>query len=226
MLRVVLKLTGKVFNRDHVKLLKDYVEVIRSRYITGDKFVVVCGGGRVAREYITIARELGISEGWLDILGIEVARINALLLNALLGDIAFKNIPRSVDEFLNAWSSGRVVVMGGLQPGQSTNTVAALIAELIRADLLVNATDVDGIYDRDPKVFNDAKLLSKVSIKELTKLLANQSVVAGSYELFDQAALNVVERSRIRLFFINAFNVGNFINILNGINVGTEVIFD
>jgi predicted uridylate kinase len=119
----------------------------------------VVNRGSTARHYISMARRLGVNESWSDLLGINISRINALLLNALLGDITYNYIPRNVDEVLTAWSSGKVVTLGGLQPGQSTNAVAMIIAELVGADLVVNATDVDGVYDKDPKKYSDAKLL-------------------------------------------------------------------
>ncbi len=223
--KVVVKLTGKVFDEPYLEVLKDYSIIIKEWLGRGYRFAIVCGGGNVARRYINIARGLGVNEGWLDILGIEVSRINALLINALLGDVAYNRIPRNIDEFLTAWSSGRVVTLGGLQPGQSTNAVAMLVAELVGADLVVNATDVDGIYDKDPKVHADAKLIPRISVRELRELIKAKSL-AGTYELFDSLALSIAERSRIKVFFINAFKVEAFENVMKGFAVGTELTYD
>ncbi len=224
-LKVVLKLTGKLFHDVSSELLIRHSQIIRERFSVGDKFVIVCGGGPIAREYIRISRRLRINEGWSDLLGIEVSRINALLMNTLLGDIAYKHVPRNVDEFLTAWSSGKVVTLGGLQPGQSTNAVAMIVAELAGADLMINATDVDGVYDKDPKRYSDAKLLPKVTVEELRRIVRGNAL-AGSYELFDHLALTIAERSRIKLYFVNAFQPDNIIKILEGSDfVGTEVIY-
>lgn len=224
-MKVVVKLTGKVFDENRLEVLKDYSRIVREWLGRGYRFAIVCGGGNVARRYINVARELGVNEGWLDILGIEVSRINALLINALLGDIAYNYIPRNIDEFLTAWSSGKVVTLGGLQPGQSTNAVAMLVAELVGADLVVNATDVDGIYDKDPKVYADAKLIPRISIRELKELIRVKSL-AGTYELFDSLAISIAERSRIKVFFINAFKVKAFEEAMKGIAVGTELTYE
>jgi len=223
--KVVLKLTGKLFDEENVETLIKYSDIIRQRYTAGDKFAVVCGGGPIARHYIRISRKLGINEGWSDVIGIEVSRINASLINNLLGDIAYKYVPRSVDEFLVAWSSGRVVTLGGLQPGQSTNAVAMIIAELIGADLMINATDVDGVFDKDPKEYPDARLLPKVTIEELRRVVRS-GLLAGSYELFDQLALTIAERSRIKLYFVNAFQPSRTSELLEGRStIATEVIY-
>ncbi len=224
-MKVVLKLTGKLFDEENVETLLRHTQLIKDRVVRGDKFVVVCGGGRIARHYIGILRKLGISEGWSDITGIEISRINASIINALLGDIAYKYIPRDIEEFLVAWSSGKVVTLGGLQPGQSTNAVAMIVSELINADLMINATDVDGVFDKDPKEYPDAKLIPRISVKELMKIVKTNTL-AGSYELFDQLALTIAERSKIKIYFINAFKPDNITRVLEGLNIiGTEIIY-
>ncbi|MEM2444890.1 MAG: UMP kinase [Sulfolobales archaeon] len=224
-MKIVLKLTGKLFDVENIEILKVYSKIISRRYELGDRFIIVCGGGAAARQYISVMRALGINEGWSDIIGIEVSRINALLLNALLGDIAYNHVPTNIDEFLIAWSSGKIVTLGGLQPGQSTNAVAMIVAELINADLVINATDVDGVYDKDPKKYSDARLLSTITISDL-KAIIKGNTIAGSYELFDQLALTIAERSKIKLYFINAFQSRNIINLLEGSKfIGTEVVY-
>ena len=110
--------------------------------------VVVSGGGIIARHYVNLARSLGSDESSLDIMGIEISRLNAMLLSAALGDSVYPVIPSSLEEISIACESGKIIVSGGLHPGQSTeNATAALICEKIKADRFLNATDVDGIYD-------------------------------------------------------------------------------
>lgn len=221
----MLKLTGKLFDEENVEILLRYPQLIKDRVAKGDKFAVVCGGGHIARYYIKISRRLGVGEGWSDIIGIEVSRINASLINALLGDIAYRYVPRSIEEFIIAWSSGKVVTLGGLQPGQSTNAVAMIVSELIDADLMINATDVDGVFDKDPRQYPDAKLIPRISLEELKKIIKS-NILAGSYELFDQLALTIAERSKIKIYFVSAFKPDNIAKILEGRNtVGTEIIY-
>lgn len=224
---VVVKVTGKVFDSDEgVRVLASISKLILELADSGRRFVLVTGGGRRAREYIELGRKLGLSEGILDLVGIEASRINALLLASLLGSKAYLPIPRSIDEFMVAWNSGRVVVVGGLQPGQSTNAVAAVVAELISASLLVNATDVDGVYDSDPKLNPQAKLLREVGVGTLKKILSSRGL-AGQYELFDKIALNVVARSRIPLVFLCVHDVENLRRAIEGKSFkGTRVVYD
>lgn len=224
--KVVVKITGKVFDGDRgVGALASISSLVSRKAEEGYRFALVVGGGRRAREYIDLGRRLGLNEGLLDVVGIEVSRVNALLLSSLLGPRAYLPVPRSIDEFMEAWTSGKVVVLGGLQPGQSTNAVAAVIAELVGADLLVNATDVEGIYDSNPRVNPQAKLLREVHVKVLEELLSDREL-AGLYELFDRVALNVVRRSRIPLVFLSVYSTENLRGAIEGKDFdGTRVTY-
>jgi len=224
--RVVVKLTGKLFDdRSRAGVLREVAGVISRKASQGFRLAVVVGGGRRARDYIELGRDLGLSEGVLDMLGIEISRVNALLLASLVGSAAYIPIPRSVEEFLRAWSTGKVVVLGGLQPGQSTNAVAALVAELVGADLLVNATDVAGIYDSNPKENPNARLLKEVRAEVLEGMLRSEEL-AGLYELFDRVAMNIVKRSRVPLVFLSAYDVRSLEGAIEGGEfTGTRVVY-
>ena len=203
--RVVLKVTGKVFKEGGEPLIKEISSIIKERVAAGDEVAVVTGGGPLARTYVRIGSSLGLSDAWLDLLGIEASRLNAFLLAAALEGLAYLPIPRSVDDILKAWAAGKVVVCGGLQPGQSTNAVAAAIAELIKADLLINATNVDGVYERDPRKYPGQRPLKELSVGRLKEILERQAYLPGHYELLDLVALKIVERAGITLVFVNAF---------------------
>ncbi len=225
MRRVVIKLSGKLVDPDKKDLLERYSRILRDLYENGLKILVVVGGGEKARSYINACREATRNEGLCDLIGIEVTRVNAMLLSIFLGDVAFRRIPRNFDEILEAWSSGKIVVVGGLQPGQSTIAVAASIAEVLQTDLLIYATVVEGIYDKDPSK-PEAKLLREVSIETLRKILReSQSFLAGGYELIDPVALNIIERSKINTVVINGRDPYNIIRVINGEHVGTRIIF-
>ena len=161
--------------------------------------VIVTGGGKVARHFISIARSFGSDESSLDILGIEVSRLNARLLILALGDQAYPAVPKDLEQVSKAvtYSSSGIVVTGGLHPGQSTNATAALIAEKIKASKFLNATDVNGIYDSDPNKNKGAKLFKKITVKECIDLLGSEDSAAGAYDLMDIVALKVIQRSKI-----------------------------
>lgn len=201
---LVIKLSGSVFNfKTTSKSLKEYAQVLLDIQ-TKVQPVVVSGGGIIARHYVNLARSLGSDESSLDEMGIEISRLNAMLLSAALGDSVYPVIPSNLEEISIACQSGKIIVSGGLHPGQSTNATAALICEKIKADRFLNATDVDGIYDSDPKKNKKAKMFKEITIKKCLDLLNNESTQAGNYELMDIVAMKVIERSKIPTYVIKS----------------------
>lgn len=201
---LVIKLSGSVFNfKTTSKSLKEYAQVLLDIQ-TKVQPVVVSGGGIIARHYVNLARSLGSDESSLDEMGIEISRLNAMLLSAALGDFVYPVIPSNLEEISIACQSGKIIVSGGLHPGQSTNATAALICEKIKADRFLNATDVDGIYDSNPKKNAKAKMFKEITIKKCLDLLNNESTQAGNYELMDIVAMKVIERSKIPTYVIKS----------------------
>jgi len=220
--RIVIKLSGKIFSMDNVKMLKDYASFL----VKISKFyqpVVVAGGGNIARHYITQARSSGADESTLDELGIEISRLNAKLLIYALKNKAYSHPPITLQEVRHAVDDGLIVVTGGLHPGQSTNGTAALIAEKIEADQFLNATDVDGVYDKDPNKFKNAKKFKRIELKHLKNMLIQEDSVAGGYDLMDIVALKIIERSKIKTRILKA-DIKIIEKAIKGEDVGTEIV--
>jgi len=181
--------------REFLALLKSFTEASER------KVIVVVGGGRIAREYIGLGREFAVNEGVLDEIGIQVSRLNASVMHSIFyGTLPV--IPESLRRLHELISLGvKVIFMGGLQPGQSTTTTAALVAESLNGELLI-ATDVDGIFTEDPKKSPEARFLEAVSISELKKMFFSGQL-AGEYRLLDLLSLNIIERSRVNTYIFN-----------------------
>jgi len=226
-MRAVLKLGGSLLYDDTGRILidmvRDYAKGVDFITEDGHSMVIVVGGGRPARVFISAARALGASETQCDWLGIKVARNNAELFCAALGDIAYPKVVETLDELETAIQFGKVILMGGLNPGQSTNAVAALAAETVKADLLLNATNVDGVYDRNPKI-SGAKKLDTVTVDQLSKILADSGTRAGEYKLFDPVAIRVVGRSKIPTVIFNGNDPMNFRQVMKGARIGTRIV--
>jgi uridylate kinase len=185
-----------VFGYETIHELKRYARML-SEISEKVQPVVVAGGGKLARDYISTARSLGSDEASLDILGIEVSRLNARLMIIALGDQAYPVVPEDLEQVSKAVTAGKIVVTGGLHPGQSTNATAALIAEKVKASKFLNATDVNGIYDSDPNKNENARLFNEITVRRCIDLLASEDSTAGGYDLMDIVALKVIERSKI-----------------------------
>jgi len=223
-MRAVLKLGGSIFDPEPSQTKIDgYAKVIRA-FSKRNQLVVVTGGGSTARKYIAAARELGASEAACDQIGIQASRLNARLLAAGVGGSAFPEIPDRLEDLTRFAASSMIVVMGGLQPGQSTNAVAALAAEAIRADLLVNATDVNGVYTADPHKDSRARKLDEVTPEELETILVREGFGAGEYALMDPLALRIIRRSHIPVTIVDGRDPSTIEKALQGKRIGTRVV--
>jgi uridylate kinase len=219
-----------VFNNEAAYELKKYA-IMLSEISKKVQLVVVAGGGKVARHYISTARSFGSDEASLDMLGIEVSRLNARLLILALGDQAYPVVPEDLEQVSKAVTgnsgtssnSSRVVVTGGLHPGQSTNATAALIAEKVKASKFLNATDVNGIYDSDPNKNKGAKLFKEITVKKCIELLGSEDSVAGAYDLMDIVALKVIERSKIHTVVLKSDPTA-IKNAISRSGIGTRIV--
>ena len=222
---VVLKISGRLLNPYYEfskKLFHEYSRVLSKLYDKGYHLGVVVGGGDPARKYIGLARELGVNETLCDILGIMVSRLNAQTLIALLGGKAYPQPPCSLEEYLRAWSTGRIVISGGFQPGQSTNAVSALVVEALNTRKLYMAASVDAVYDKDPKKHRDARRIVEITLRELKKII-EQEFKAGAYQLLDPLAINILERSRIEVVLFDGRKPQLLLRALEGENPGTII---
>jgi len=223
-LKAVVKLGGFAFpGREEKPLVEEYVRVLKELLVE-NHLVVVAGGGAIARTYIKAARDMGVSESLCDQIGILVSRLNARLLLDGLGECAFPEVPVNVDELRHYFASGKIVVMGGLTPGHSTNAVAAIAAETVGAELFVNATDVDGVYTSDPEKDKLAKRLEQVSVKQLTEILSMTGVTAGAYDLMDPLALRIIARSSLPTIILDGRKPMNIVKAIRNEKVGTQVV--
>jgi len=223
-LKAVIKLGGFAFSfEEKHSLVEEYVKLFKE--LLGQyHFVVVTGGGPIARYYIKAAREMGVPESLCDHLGILASRLNARLLVDGLGEYAFPEVPTTIDELKHYFASGKIVAMGGLTPGHSTNAVAAIAAETIQADQFINATDVDGVYTADPSKDPNAKKLDEVTIDRLTQILSKGDITAGAYDLMDPLALRIIARSKIPTIIVNGRAPDNVLKALRNESTGTRVL--
>lgn len=200
--RLVVKVSGSLLSPPRPEYLASLAETLRELAEGGCRLVVVAGGGPLAREYIEAARRLGVSEAALDVLGIRASRLNALLVASALYPLAPLRVPESVEEAASLAAVYRVVAMGGLQPGQSTNAVAASVAEAVGSRVVVNMLrGVDGVYYPAPGA-PGARRLERLTYDDLWRIIEAASQTAGGYELFDHVAISIAKRSSLLVYFV------------------------
>jgi uridylate kinase len=186
---------------------------------------VVVGGGRPARAAIAKARDAGASWAQCDHVGVLATRENAKALIDELGDEANQSIPESIHQAAALFGE-KILVMGGTEPGHSTDAVACILADWVGADMFINASNVDAVYDRNPKDYEDAKPLKTVAIDELISLLSGEGVNAGEYPLLDHVALVIIKRSKIKSLILDGRDLENMKDAADGRAFnGTTVVF-
>ncbi|WP_254535704.1 UMP kinase [Halomarina litorea] len=202
-----------------------YADVFESLLDEGYELGLVVGGGRVARQYIGAARNIGANEMALDQIGIGVTRLNARLLIAALGERAAPRPPESYETAATALHRGDVPVMGGLVPAQTTDAVAAGLAETVDADLLVYATSVAGVYSADPDEDPDATRYDEISTNELVDVIGGIEMSAGSNAPVDLLAAKIIQRSDTRTLVLDGSDPDRIRRaIIDGDHDGTEVV--
>jgi uridylate kinase len=213
---IVLSLGGSILakNLDPDRFRK-YAEVLR-KISKKHSMIVVTGGGESARQYIGTARAMGADEVTCDYIGIEITRLNARLLAAALGSDACPEIPTNYIEAAKAINSGKVVVMGGVTPGQTTDAVAAILGEYLRADLLAIATSIDGVYSADPHCDPNAVKFDKISPEKLINIVMAIEMKAGSKSPVDPVAAKIIERCKLDTLVMDARDPAQLGEVLEG----------
>ncbi|MBQ3472583.1 MAG: UMP kinase [Methanobrevibacter sp.] len=223
-MRIVAAIGGSILLQDYnAERFKEYAKLLKEQSEEHEIFVVV-GGGKPAREYIGVVRDLGAGEAKCDDIGIEVTRVNAKLMLLALGDAAYQKVPHNFQEALEYSATGKIVVMGGTEPAPSTDAVSAILAEYVQADLLVNLTAVDGLYTKDPKKFDDAELIEEITASDMMEIIGGNEVKAGTYEFIDMTAIQMIKRSNLETVIANGNEPQNLIRAIKGEKIGTRVI--
>jgi uridylate kinase len=223
-MKIVIAIGGSILLQSYdYKKFQEYSDILKELYDEHELFVVV-GGGKPARDYINIVRELNGGEAQCDDIGIEVTRLNAKLLLTSLGDFAYQKIPHNFQEALEYSAMGKIIVMGGTEPAHSTDAVSAILAEYIKADMLINLTSVDGMYTKDPNKYDDAELISKITAKEMLEFISGKDTKAGTYEFFDMTAIQMIKRSSLKTVIANGYDSQNLLRVINGDKIGTTII--
>ncbi|GBF09336.1 uridylate kinase [Aeropyrum pernix] len=214
---VVVKISGSLVHPPRLDYLTRLRYVLWGLVDEGFRVAVVVGGGGLARSYIDVLRRAGVGEALLDEMGIESSRLNASLLAKLLYPRSLPYPLASLREVLEVFMTGLIPVSGGFQPGQSTNAVAAVIAEALGARTLLNCLKgVEGVYSDEPST-PGARLLRRLTYRQLEDILVRvSSQRAGSYTLWDMVALSVARRSGLRIVFFDCSNPANIWGALKG----------
>lgn len=202
--------------------LKMFTDVIKSYVEQGFRFVIITGGGKVSRNYGLVAKGIATPTNEdLDWIGIRATRLNAELLRVIFGDLSHDEIVLNPDIMPN--TEKPIIVGGGWKPGNSSDLASVHIASSIGAKTIINLSNIDYAYDKDPNKFPDAKIIEKISWADFRTLIPNEWNPNLSSP-FDPIAAGEAESSGLEVIIMNGKNVENLKRYLNGEEfVGTVI---
>ena len=223
--KVVVSIGGSVLipEKDDAKYIKTLADVLKD-LAKEVQLMVICGGGKISRYYSATGKELGGTTYQLDEMGIAVTRINAKLLSIALGDAGIDgDIPTAPEKCAENSAPGKVSVMGGTEPGHTTDAVAAMVAKCSGAVRIVNASNVDAVYTDDPRKNPDAKRLTRMTIKELKEIVYDEHDACRS-SVFDPLGVKIAMENKIDILMVNGRDLNELRNAVLGKDIkGTFV---
>jgi uridylate kinase len=206
-----------------VEFIKELRRFVLREVKKGRRIAMVVGGGKTARHYIEAAKAVGkIAEEDLDWLGIHSTRLNGHLIRTVLRDIAHPIVVKDPTKAPKTWK-GKVLIAGGWKPGWSTDYVACRLAQKLGVRQVLNFSNVDHVYDKDPNVYNDAEPLEQLSWSEYRKMVGSEWK-PGMSAPFDPIASKYCQKHKIEVA-IAAWEKKNVSNVLAGKSfTGTVIV--
>ncbi len=202
--------------------LARFRELILKKISEGFSFYIITGGGKTARSYQEAAHLVrgDLPREDLDWLGIHSTRLNAHLMRTLFREQGHAKIvkdPTMVPE------ESPVIIGAGWKPGWSTDYCAVLAAKALGAKRLVNLSNIDYVYDKDPRKFEGAKKLEKLSWSEFRSLIPAEWD-PGLSSPFDPVAAKEAEALGLEIAIMNGARLDEFENYLENRNFEGTVI--
>lgn len=227
-MKTVISLGGSLITGNfNAKSINKYAEVLRTIQKDSEKLVVVIGGGKPAREYIKVIKDMGLPNNAQDNIAITIthanAKLMALTLNHNTHKLANETIPRTEKEITEILNKYSILICGGTIPGQSTDSVSAKIARELKADLLINASDIDGVYDSDPKKNKNAKKYKSLTYDEFYNIINQNEQSPGKYALFDKKAAEIIRQEKIKTIMIDGTDPKELERATKGTHCGTTI---
>lgn len=212
---IVISLGGSLIIPDNinVKFLKKFKKTI-IRHAKKCKFVIVCGGGGIARKYISVLKKMRINKKLQNFSGISATRMNARFMNYFFNQDAEQGIPEKMDGVKKYLKKRNIVFCGALEYGEhkTSDSTAAQIASELKSTF-INLTDIDGLYDKNPRKFKNAKFIPRISWKKFHEMANKLKFNPGQHFVLDQKTSKIIMKNKIKTYIIgkNIKNLDNFL---------------
>lgn len=200
------------------KFLTNLNKFIRSELAKNPhrQFFLVIGGGAIARNYRDAGREVighELTRDDLDWLGIHATKLNAHLVRTIFRDIAHPYVVKHYEIIRKVTEP--VVVASGWKPGWSTDYCATLLCEDYGIKQMINLSNVDKVYDKDPNKFKNAVPIDTINWEDFRKIVGDEWE-PGMNAPFDPIAAQKAEELELKIAILNGNNFKNVSNYING----------
>ena len=198
-----MSLGGSVLAPAHIDVtfLKDFRALLLKFIKKEMRFIIICGGGKTSREYMSAAdKVIDLTDEDLDWLGIHATRLNAHLLRTILRDIAHPKVIRNPTE--KTHFKEKVLIAAGWRPGWSTDHVAVLLSQAYGAKTVLNISNVDHVYDKDPSKHKDAQPLDNITWPDFRKMVGDEWS-PGLNTPFDPVASKKGEQFKLKVIILS-----------------------
>ena len=214
---IIISIGGSLIvpNEIDINFLKSVKTIVEQQLEKNKRIVIVCGGGKIARKYQNAAKKItnNISDLDMDWIGINATRMNACLVKSIFANKAYTNIIKNPTKEIVAREN--IIVVAGWKPGFSTDYDAVLIAKNLGSKKIVNLSNIDYVYDKDPNKFKNAKKIEKMTWEEFRSLIPDEWE-PGLNSPFDPIASKEAQKFKMEVDIINGKNIKEVEKCLNG----------
>ncbi len=213
---VVISLGGSIVvpGKVNTRFLKQFRKLIIQQIKKGFKFIIIVGGGKTCRNYQKAASKITkLTSEDIDWLGIHTTRLNAHLLRTIFREYAHKRVIKNPTE-KNIKFKEKILIAAGWKPGWSTDYDAVMLAKNFKVNTIINLTNLSHVYDKDPKLYKNAKPLNQLSWKKYRNIVGDKWH-PGLNAPFDPVASKIAQKSKIKVYILKGTNIKNLENFLN-----------
>jgi uridylate kinase len=213
---IIISLGGSIVAPDEIdiKFLKDFKKLILKQAKLGKKFVIIVGGGKICRNYQNAAQKVcKLSTKQLDWIGIHATHLNASLVREIFGDKAEVKIIKDLENLPKL--KKQIIIGAGTKPGWSTDYDSVFLAKKYKAEIVANLSNIEYVYDKDPKKFKNANPLKNISWPDFLKIIGKKWE-AGMNAPFDPIASRLAKKIELKAVFLKGTNLKNFEKFLKG----------
>lgn len=214
--KIIISLGGSLVAPEEIDVgfLHSFRDLILEHVAEGKKFIITVGGGKIARKYQAAAKELATPSNIdLDWIGIASLKLNAELLRVIFGEYAHKEV---IPDLSKPFNFDKPVVVGSAFKPRATSDVDAIMAaDTAGAKKMVNLSNIDYVYDSDPKTNPNAKKIENISWTDYRQMIPRE-ISPGLNVPFDPVASKMAEESGIEVVIMNGKPIDNFAKYLKG----------